>query len=51
MWQVIIVRQPMIFPWSDDYFPRKFHYKRDAVKLEKLVRYYQGAARVERVKE
>ena len=49
MWQVNLTKHPHIFPWLPDYFPRKFHYKVDAMKFAQDVATYGGEAEVKKV--
>ena len=50
MWVVKLEKAPKPFFWQNDYFPRQFHYKADAVQLMKLVEKSGGKAVVEKVK-
>ena len=46
MWIVEIVQPVTKIAFKDDYFPRRFHYKSDAVQLKKDVSKAGGIARI-----
>jgi hypothetical protein len=49
-WQVKLTKTPLVNDFRSDFFPRKFHYKKDAQKLRKEVESKGGQAVVEKVK-
>lgn len=49
-WIVTLIKKPNRYTFKDDYFPRKFAYKRDAVQLQKEIEEKGGEATVEKVK-
>jgi hypothetical protein len=51
MWQITLLSRPYLFPWNDDFFPRKFYYKRDAVALQVMVHVNGGKTELTRVKK
>jgi len=54
MWIVCATRPADPFrdwPFPDNYFPRQFHYKRDAIEMAEEVRLYGGWAVVEKKKK
>lgn len=44
MWIVKLARKPDESPWKDDYFPRSFKYKKDALELMVAVSDNRGLA-------
>lgn len=46
MWLVILTKKPIVNDYRSDYFPRKFYYKHDAVKLVEEVKAKGGDAEV-----
>jgi hypothetical protein len=48
MWIVKLVKTPVINVYKQDYFPRKFAYKKDAEKLAKEVQRNGGEAIVQK---
>jgi hypothetical protein len=46
-WTVVLDRRPSYGEWPAGYFPRRFHYKRDAFDLVEQVESYGGVAHVE----
>lgn len=48
-WKVELVKYPKPFTWQSDYFPRTFHYKKDALELKKEVEANGGEVRVTKV--
>jgi len=48
MWIVTLIKKPVKDDFRTDYFPRKFHYQEDAIKLANEVAKKGGEARVER---
>ncbi len=51
MWVVTLVKPPTTNDFRSDYFPRRFHYKRDANELKVEVEHKGGEAKVERAKD
>ena len=49
-WQVILIKQPIINDFRSNFFPRKLHYKKDALELKKEVENKGGQASVEKTK-
>lgn len=47
-WKVILIKSPRNYNWPLTFFPRGFHYLKDAVKLVEDVRLMGGEARVEK---
>lgn len=47
-WKVRLVKPPKINDFRSDYFPRGFHYKKDALALKKEVEEKGGEAVVEK---
>ena len=45
-WTVKLVKNPTPFLYKNDYFPRTFAYKKDAVELKKQVENKGGEAQV-----
>ena len=43
-WKVELVKNPTPFFWKSDYFPRTFHYKKDAEQVVKEVEAKGGLA-------
>lgn len=49
-WIVKLVKSPKFYAYRRDYFPRKFHYKKDAEWLKKEVESQGGEATVTKAK-
>lgn len=45
-WKVELVKPPKPFLWQSDYFPRTFHYKKDAEQLKLEVEAKGGEAKL-----
>lgn len=43
-WQVVLVKAPVPFLYQTNYFPRSFHYKKDAERLKREVEQKGGLA-------
>ncbi len=51
-WIVKLIKTPVVNDFKSDFFPRKFHYRRDAIELVAEVEHKGGEAVVEKeVKE
>lgn len=48
MWQVVLDEKTVLNDFRADFFPRKYRYKRDALKLVKEVEQKGGKAHVEK---
>jgi len=51
MWTVVLDKKPIVDDFRADYFPRRFHYKRDAVQLVAEVKRKGGEAHIEFVRK
>ena len=51
MWQVRLIKKPIQNDFRNDYFPRSFAYKKDALNLVKEVESKGGEAVAEKVKK
>lgn len=51
MWEVILTKKPVRDDFRKDFFPRKVHYKRDALKLVTEVKRKGGEAVVQPAKK
>ncbi len=49
MWEVVLIKRGMVFPWKDDYFPRTFRYKAHAMFTKAQVEKNGGKAEVRKV--
>jgi hypothetical protein len=50
-WIVVLVTPPKQNDFRAGFFPRKFHYKRDAQELVEEIRRKGGVARIEKVRQ
>jgi hypothetical protein len=48
-WLVSLVRKPEVNDFRSDYFPRRFHYKKDAMELKEEVARKGGEAVVDKI--
>ena len=49
-WVVVLTKKPTLNDFRDGFFPRAFHYKKDAQALADEVKKKGGDARVEKAK-
>ena len=51
MWKVTLVKPCSSYTYPNNYFPRLFRYKRDALELQKEVKSHDGKATVTKIEK